>query len=199
MLTWLVVTFFVAIGSAVFPPLSVELFVIGLAARHPHIPALALGAVIAVGQLIGKLLYFYAGRGSLHLPAVLHKRAQPVGVGAAVRQRPETGPLRVWHRFTNWLKRVWAWLRVKCHAHPRWMFGATVTSALVGVPPFMATTVLAGLAGLSLRSFVLACLPARFVRFTVLAASPTVVIHLMPGLRHVHHVWWWHWLHWLLH
>jgi membrane protein YqaA with SNARE-associated domain len=189
-LTWLVVALLVAVGSALFPPLSVELFVVTLAARHPQYPALLLGAVIAIGQVAGKLLYFYAGRGDLHLPAFLHPKPKPD------RQRPETGPLRAWHVFANWCKRGWAWLRVKCHAHPGWMIGATASSALIGVPPFMATTVLAGLAGLSLRTFILAALPARFIRFAVLAASPTLVVHLWPGLRHGHH---WHWIHVLVH
>jgi membrane protein YqaA with SNARE-associated domain len=55
---------------------------------------------------------------------------------------------------------------------------------LLGIPPFLATTVLAGLAGLSLRTFVAATLPARFLRFTVLAASPSLVIHWWPVIHH---------------
>ncbi|HYS36459.1 MAG TPA: hypothetical protein VEO01_12590, partial [Pseudonocardiaceae bacterium] len=61
---------------------------------------------------------------------------------------------------------------------------ATATSALFGVPPFLATTVLAGLAGLSLRTFVAASLPARFLRFTLLAASPNLVLHWWPVIHH---------------
>jgi len=36
---------------------------------------LLFGAVTAVGQIAGKLLYFYAARGSLHLPAFMHRAA----------------------------------------------------------------------------------------------------------------------------
>lgn len=194
MLTWLLVTLLVAIGSALFPPLSVELFVITLAARHPQYPALLLGAIIAIGQVAGKLLYYYAGRGDLKLPAFLHRPPKEKV------PRTATGPLRLWHSFTAWCRKWWEWLRLRCHAHPRWMMGATAVSAVIGIPPFMATVVLAGLAGLSLRAFLLSCLPTRFVRFTVLAASPTLMVHMVPGLRHAaHHSHWISWLHFLFH
>ncbi|HWC79168.1 MAG TPA: hypothetical protein VG756_04310 [Pseudonocardiaceae bacterium] len=204
MLTWLLVTLLVAIGSALFPPLSVELFIVTLAARHPQYPALLLGAIVAIGQIAGKLLYFYAGRGSLHLPAFIHRSAGKTKAGnengvPAANIKPESGPLRAWHRFANQCRRGWAWLRMKCHAHPKWMMASTATSAVIGIPPFMATTVLAGLAGLSLRAFILSSLPARFVRFSVLAASPMLVVHFVPGLRHGHHPFWFHWLHFLVH
>lgn len=194
MLTWLLVTLAVAIGSALFPPLSVELFVITLATEHPQYPPLLLGGIIAVGQVAGKLLYFYAGRGSLRLPVFLHRRAVVTtgggaGGGVALDSGPpptRTGPLRWWHSMVAWTRRGWNWLREKCHRHPAWMFTATATSSVIGVPPFMATTVLAGLAGLSLRAFILACFPGRFVRFSLLAASPTLVVHWIPAIHHWH-------------
>ena len=69
MLTWLGITLGVALVSSVFPPVSAELFVLAFAARHPHLPVLAFGVVLAVGQVAGKLLYFYAARGSIRMPA----------------------------------------------------------------------------------------------------------------------------------
>lgn len=178
MFTWLLVTFGVAIGSALFPPMSVELFVVGLASREPRIPWLALGAVIAVGQVLGKLLYYYAGRGSLRLPDFLHRRT----VGTAP-STPVDRPATRWRRALAWLRVKWVWLHDKCHRHPGWMFGATTTSALIGIPPFMAMTVLAGIAGLSLRMFLAATLPGRFVRFSALAASPELFHHVMHHLH----------------
>jgi membrane protein YqaA with SNARE-associated domain len=44
-----------------------------------------------------------------------------------------------------------------------------------GLPPFMFTTVLAGLAGMSTPLFVATGAIGRFARFTVLAASPAVM------------------------
>jgi membrane protein YqaA with SNARE-associated domain len=79
---------------------------------------------------------------------------------------------------------AWLWLHDKCHRHPKVLIAATACSALFGVPPFLATTVLAGLAGLSLGTFVAASLPARFLRFTLLAASPNLVLHWWPVIHH---------------
>jgi len=156
---------------------------VGLALKHPHTPWLLIGAVVAIGQFAGKLLYFYAGRGSIRLPAVLHRKV-PVATVDGPAAPPPTGLRRYWHRLAVWVRSLWFWLRDKCHKHPYWMLGATVTSSVVGIPPFAATTVLAGLAGLSLHSFALAMIPGRFVRFSLLAASPLMIKH-----------WHWHWLH----
>jgi membrane protein YqaA with SNARE-associated domain len=124
MLMWLGVSLGVAFGSAVLPLVSVEIFVLGLVANHPEIPWLLLGAVIAVGQVAGKLVHYYAARGSLRLPRFLHRRER---TPSARRQR--------WAQRT---KRLRAWAgRVtdRCHRHPRWMFGTYSVSALVGLPP----------------------------------------------------------------
>lgn len=173
-LTWLLVALGIAVASALCPLVSAELFVLALAAAHPSLPIVLLGAVLAIGQVAGKLLYYYAARGSLRLPAFLHRTSDPGRV---------RGPAW-WHATVLRLRAAWSWLRVRCHRHPRWMFAATASSALVGVPPFLATTVLAGLAGLSLRAFVAASLPPRFARFTLLAAAPGWV-HWWP-LLHSH-------------
>jgi membrane protein YqaA with SNARE-associated domain len=178
-LTWLLVTFAVAVGSALFPPLSIELFAVALAVRHPHYPPLLFGAVIAVGQVGGKLVYYYAALGKLRLPAFLHKRT----VGSAMRQPAVDGSGLMWqlrmirHRLTGGLRAGWTWLRIKCHRHPRVMLAALAASSVFGVPPFLATTILAGLAGVSLRDFVLGSLPGRFVRFTAIMAAPMLLKH----------------------
>lgn len=180
---WLVVTLGVATAAALIPPLSVELFAIGLILKQPEIPWWLLAAVITIGQFAGKLVYFYAGRGQIRLPQFLHRSAR-----AATRDGPPppppTGWRRYWHQTVSWLRAAWIWLRDKCHRHPYVMFGATACSSLVGLPPFAATCVLAGLAGLSLRAFALGVIPGRFIRFSLIAASPTMVKH-----------WHWHWLH----
>jgi membrane protein YqaA with SNARE-associated domain len=182
LLGWLFVALGIAIASSVLPVLSVEVFVVAFAAHHPHLPVLLFGAVTAIGQVTGKLLYFYAARGSLHLPAFMHRAA------AASQQtevpRPDGGLRRWWHVVTSRIRLAWLWLHDKCHRHPKVLIAATATSALFGVPPFLATTVLAGLAGLSLRTFVAASLPARFLRFTLLAASPNLVLHWWPVIHH---------------
>jgi membrane protein YqaA with SNARE-associated domain len=185
LLTWLLVALGVAVVSSLFPPVSVELFVLAFAADHPHFPVLLFSAVIAVGQVAGKLLYFYAARGSIHLPAFVHRKSQ--GNRDTPAAGPCSAPRRAWRATVHWVRRSWALLRDRCHQHPKWMITATASSALIGVPPFLATTFLAGLAGLSLRAFVAASLPFRFVRFTVLASAPHWVMHWLPAIHHHAH------------
>jgi membrane protein YqaA with SNARE-associated domain len=163
-LAWLGLTLGVAFGSALLPLVSVEIFLIGLAMQQPHIPWLLLGAAVAVGQVGGKLLYYYAARGDLHLPKFMHRRKDKVETERRLR----------WHRRT---KRVRMWieaLREKCHRHPRWMVGTYGISSVIGLPPFMATSVLAGMVRMSLAAFLGAGLIGRFIRFSVLAASPAI-------------------------
>jgi membrane protein YqaA with SNARE-associated domain len=153
-------TFGVAVSSAIMPLVSIELFVLGLVTQQPHISCWLIGAAVAAGQVIGKLVYFLAARGSLHLPKFLHRKARPGKPMSPFRQR--------------WKVRLEK-LRERCHRHPHWMFGTHAVSSLVGIPPFMATTVLAGLAGMSIATFVATGVVGRFARFTVLAASPAVM------------------------
>lgn len=166
MIAWLGLTLGVAFGSALVPLISIEIFLIGLAVQEPHIPWLFLGAVVAVGQVSGKLLYYYAAKGDLHLPKFMHRREREEKVLTERRIR--------WHRRT---KRVRMWveaLREKCHRHPRWMVGTYGISSVLGLPPFMATSVLAGMVRMSLCAFLGAGLVGRFIRFSALAASPAI-------------------------
>jgi membrane protein YqaA with SNARE-associated domain len=162
-IAWLGLTLGVAFGSALLPLVSIEIFLVGLAMQQPHIPWLFLGAVVAIGQVAGKLLYYYAAKGDLHLPKFMH-RGEKIETARRVR----------WHRRT---KRIRMWvetLREKCHRHPRWMVGTYGLSSVLGLPPFMATSVLAGMVRMSLTAFLGAGLIGRFIRFSALAASPAV-------------------------
>jgi membrane protein YqaA with SNARE-associated domain len=164
-LAWLCVTLGVAFGSALLPLISVEVFLVGLAMQEPTIPWLALGAVVAVGQVGGKLFYYYGARGELHLPRWLHRKR---------RDGPTTARQIRWQLRT---KRIRGWveaLREKCHRHPRWMVGTYGISSVLGMPPFMATSVLAGMVRMSLSVFLSAGLLGRFIRFSAVAASPAL-------------------------
>jgi membrane protein YqaA with SNARE-associated domain len=166
--TWLLVALGVSVASAVVPVISVELFLLTLVSTGPHIPFWWLGLVIGVGQVLGKLLYFYAARGAFHLPSFLRK-----WLNKRKLQAQEGGHSR-WLTFKAWWNARLTALRKRCHAHPHWMVGTHATSSLVGFPPFMATTILAGLAGMSLGTFLVAGLSGRIIRFSALAASPAV-------------------------
>ncbi|MFD9896519.1 hypothetical protein [Amycolatopsis sp. NPDC058986] len=172
MIGWLLVTLGVAFGSAIVPLINVEVFLLGLVASHPDLHWLALGAVVAVGQIAGKLLYFLAARGSIKLPRFLHDRLH--------RERPPSPRRDRWRMRT---KRIRGWLdalRERCHRHPHWMAGTYGVSSIVGLPPFMATSVLAGLVRMRLATFLTAGIAGRWIRFSLLAASPA----LFTGIFH---------------
>ena len=169
MLLWLAISLGVALGSAICPLVSVELFLIAMVAdgHHPPIACWALGAVVAVGQVVGKLVYFFAARGHITLPNWLRPKEK--------RNRQ------------NWWTTAWARigagftaLQTRCERHPKLMIATTGVSSVVGMPPFMATTVLAGVARMSVLAFVATTLAGRFIRFTALAASPNLLTHVLP-------------------
>ncbi|MFD9893594.1 hypothetical protein ACFWY9_29975 [Amycolatopsis sp. NPDC059027] len=166
MFGWLALTLGIAFGSAVIPFFSIEVFVIGLVASRPGIPWLAIGVAAAVGQVAGKLLYFLAARGSIRLPRFLHERLH--------RERRNTRWREYLRARTKWLKAKLDALRERCVRNPLWMNGTYGISALVGLPPLMATTLLAGLVRMRLSAFLVTGLAGRLVRFSVLAASPAL-------------------------
>ncbi|TCP50150.1 membrane protein YqaA with SNARE-associated domain [Tamaricihabitans halophyticus] len=165
MVTWLFVAFGVAIGSALLPLVSVELFVIGLASQRPDIPWLAIGLVVAGGQLAGKVPYYYAGRGTIRLPAWLRRGPRPL---SARRIRWQL-------RFKRVRARLEA-IRERCHRQPAWMVTTMGFSSVSGLPPFMATTILAGYVGMRLSTFLTTGYVGRAIRFCALAACPGLLI-----------------------
>ena len=170
---WLCVALGVAFGSAIIPLISVEVFIVGLVASRPETHWLLLGAVVAIGQIAGKLLYYLAARGTIKLPAFLHDRLHRVRPPSARRER--------WHLRTKSLRAKIDGLRERCHRHPHWMTGTYGVSSLIGLPPFMATSVMAGLAQMRISTFLGAGLVGRWIRFSVLAASPA----LFAGWLHI--------------
>jgi membrane protein YqaA with SNARE-associated domain len=168
---WLLVTLGVAFGSAIVPLINVEVFLVGLCASHPNAHWLLLGGAVAVGQIAGKTLYFLAARGSIRLPKPLHDRLH--------RERVMTPRRERWHRRTKVMRAKLDALRERCHRHPHWMTGTYGVSSLVGLPPFMATSVLAGLVRMRLTTFLATGLAGRWIRFSVLAASPALLTSLV--------------------
>lgn len=172
-LTWLGVTLGVSFSSALLPVISIELFVLGMASSQPGIHWLMIGAVVAVGQMAGKLVHFLAARGSIRLPRFLMVRFR-------ARERPPSPSRDRWQART---KRIRAWferMRERCHRHPHWMFGTYSLSSVLGVPPFMAITVLAGLVRMKLSVFLSAGLLGRFARYSALAAMPAAFSGALP-------------------
>lgn len=167
MLALVGLTFGVALGSSIVPLISIEAWVLGLGTRWPGLSFWIVGLVVAVGQVLGKLVYFYAARGDIQLPKFMRRKEK-------VRAKPSR-PQR-WFGEGTRVHRWYEWVHVKCKAHPNWMAGTHAVSSLVGVPPFMATSVLAGLAGMSTTMFVVTGMVGRFARFSFLCASPGMIM-----------------------
>ncbi|MFD2422599.1 hypothetical protein [Amycolatopsis pigmentata] len=200
MFGWFCVTVGVALGSALLPLISVEVFVLGLVTENPRVHWAMIGAAVAIGQVAGKLLYYLAARGSIRLPSFLHNQAHRerpmLRRSSPIRRQPRrkrfaTGesdadrirllsvgsvtPRReAWRARTKGLRAKLDGLRERCHRHPGWMAVTYTVSALVGLPPYMAMTVLAGFARMRMSLFIGAGLAGRFARYSVLAASPAL-------------------------
>lgn len=151
-------TFGYCIVSALLPFVNAEAYLIGLSAlvRPPNIWLLAL--VAAAGQMVGKTVYYYAGRGSLQLPRVMRRKQRP----------------------GRWAERLQR-LREKAEAKPVYAAGLVLLSAFAGLPPFAAVSVLAGVVRLPVWLFVPLGLVGRYARFAVCLAAPGVWHYLDLG------------------
>ena len=149
---WLVLTLGYCVLSALVPVFNTELYLVGLVAAQPQLSWGWLGLAAAVGQMIGKVVFYYAGRGTLVLPVRLRREPEQQGRGRWAGQLL---------RFQETLQR-----------RPRWMIVVLLSSALTGLPPFAATAVLAGMARVRLVTFLATGLIGRFARFAAVAASP---------------------------
>ncbi|GGM38247.1 hypothetical protein GCM10012275_06590 [Longimycelium tulufanense] len=154
---WLTLgTFGVAVASALLPVISMELFLLGVVLKEPGLPWWLLGLVIAVGQIGGKLLYFYAGRGHLRLPAILRRKSRSPGRWSARLER----------------------FREECHRRPLLTAVVLLISAVASLPPFAATSIMAGIAHVPASTFVVTGFVGRFARFAALAAAPALCLDL---------------------
>ncbi|MFN2495134.1 MAG: VTT domain-containing protein [Pseudonocardiaceae bacterium] len=155
---WIALIIGVCLVSALVPVVNAELFLVGLVIQQPQLPWWLVGLAAAVGQLIGKLVFYYAGRGALRLPA----RRGSLG---RLRRKPDPA------LESRWAARL-ARFQQTCRDRPIWSAGVLVTSAGVGVPPFAATSLVAGAARIPLGMFVVTGLVGRFARFSAIAVSP---------------------------
>lgn len=72
--TWFL-TFGVCIVSALVPVVNAELVLLGAVALVPRRWAIPLAVAATLGQMTGKVVVYYVGKGALHLPGGWIKRA----------------------------------------------------------------------------------------------------------------------------
>lgn len=152
---WIGLTFGYSVVSALVPVVNAELYLVGLMTRQPQLAWWLVGLAAAAGQMVGKLVYYYAGRGTLRLPARLRHRSE----------RQSTG---------RWSRRL-ARFQQTCHNRPVWTVGVLLASASIGLPPYLAIALLAGVGRVPLPTFLVTGLVGRFARFGAIAASPALI------------------------
>lgn len=148
-------TFGVSVVSALLPVINTELYIVGLLAANQQVLWLAVGAAAAVGQMLGKTLYYCAGRGSLRLGSRFRRRIDP-------------------QRGSRWHARLETF-QYTCTRHPAKAAAILLSSATGGLPPFGIMAVAAGTAKVSPIMFAATGLLGRATRFGALAAAPQLL------------------------
>lgn len=130
----------VSFVSALFPLVNAEAFLAWVATQDSVSLALA-AAAAAVGQVAGKLIWYYAGLRTVESEWMRRKLAKS--------KREQT--LATWQARTH--DRPWAAALL------------VFTAAFVGLPPYLAVAAIAGLLGVGVRLFVVTGVVGRFLRF----------------------------------
>jgi len=163
--------------SAVTPFLPVEAYVIGLAVTDSTPVAVAGAVAAAIGQTIGKVVLFSTARGASSSRWLQRLRDRGAAEAAEVTAAEEAGEEPPGGRVKRALRPVGRWLkRVNAVGirllSGRWGPGVVLLSGSVGIPPLLAIAFYAGTSKMSVRTFVVACLLGRTIRFVVLALVP---------------------------
>jgi membrane protein YqaA with SNARE-associated domain len=122
---------------------------------HPELDWWLAGPIAASGQVLGKMVYYFAARGAITLPQLLQRSMQ---------KQPNRGWLQWCHRFQR-----------ECQDRPLWSIGVVLSSSVFGVPPFALLIVSAGLTRLPLAIFFPASVVGRVARFCTIASSPALI------------------------
>jgi membrane protein YqaA with SNARE-associated domain len=140
---WLLaLTFGFSVASALIPVLNVEAY-LAVAASDSTAPTLLLVGAAAVGQMVGKVVWYYAGDRLDRVPWLRKKMAKD-----------------------SWQASVERW-RTRTEGRPWTTAALLFTSSLTGLPPFAVVSVVAGLLRTRIEVFVLAGLAGRFLRFWI--------------------------------
>ncbi|MPZ95670.1 MAG: hypothetical protein GEU96_12355 [Propionibacteriales bacterium] len=147
----LLATFGVCIVSALIPLVNAEAYLVAVAASTDNVNLWLVCSVAAVGQMVGKVIWYEAGRRSMDWSWIRKRMARPK------RQR----------QLTLWQERV----------QGRPFFSAVVVfaSAFVGIPPFAVMSVLAGQLKMSFPVFLVTGLVGRALRFGLIVQGISMI------------------------
>jgi membrane protein YqaA with SNARE-associated domain len=158
-------SFAIAIVSGVFPLVNGEAYLIGIVlaagADVPH--AIVLAILVACGQMIASSVLFHAARGvtwRVGSAELTHAPVPSFGLGGRRRQKLEDRIMRARIAVAKWGNKRFALL---------------CTSASLGLPPFLLTSLAAGALEIRFRSFLAIGLAGRIVRFTAVGVGAALV------------------------
>ena len=77
-------------ASALIPVINIELYLMGAAALAPRQMAVPLVLAATVGQMVGKVVMYFAATGAVKLPGN-RLRAALEGMNTTLRNRPRSG------------------------------------------------------------------------------------------------------------
>lgn len=149
----------VSVASALVPLINLEVYLIGLSALASDDRLWYLAAVGGLGQLIGKLIWYYLGANALRW--------------GWVRKKVETPKAQA--KLELWQRRV----------HDRPVVGALLlmVSGFSGFPPFAIVAVLAGQLRMNLVVFIMGTMVSRTLRFAVFLYAGKEAFDLVPSLH----------------
>ena len=143
--------FGLAVASALIPLINIEA-IIALAAAQGQAPTWILVLAATVGQMAGKLFWYYGGR-----------ELDRFGFVARRMERP-----RAKASLARW--------RLRTEGRPWFCAGLLLLSAATGIPPYAVVCVLAGTLRVPVAVFLVTGLLGRAVRFwAVIGGTATVV------------------------
>jgi len=142
-----------SIGSALLPLINIETI---LAVAVSQAPSSAWGLIVAaaVGQMIGKIVWYWGG---------MHLDRAPF-VNKHLEKPKAKASLAKWH--------------ARAEGRPWFTAGLLFVSALTGFPPYAVTSVLAGVLRVHFTVFLFTGLLGRGLRFWAVVTSTTSLLHL---------------------
>ena len=142
-----------SIASALLPLINIEA-ILAVAVSQAPSSTLALIVAATVGQMIGKILWYWGGMHLDRAPFV-HKHLEKPKAKASLEK---------WHE--------------RAEGRPWFTAGLLFFSALLGFPPYAITAVLAGVLRVHFVVFLVTGFLGRGLRFWALVAGTTSLLHL---------------------
>lgn len=139
-----------AVASAVIPVINIEA-IIALAATQGDAPGSMIVAASAVGQMTGKLLWYYGGRELERFGFVARRMNKPKAKAAMERWRART------------------------EGRPWFAAGLLLLSSTIGIPPYAVIAVVAGALRVPVVVFLVTGLVGRGLRFWLVIGGATAI------------------------